>query len=582
MLTAAHQKLPWLAVTLFGVTTVMAQTQVDLRNQSRNIDFTSSLSTKPIRTGPILPSTCSSGEAYLLTSAAPGQNLQLCVAGAWIQQGAPIAPTTQADSGPAVMRLDAVTLSIGGNCSIPNPCNARVGTAAYTYAGSSTITLTNGSPTLRIYISDGSDGVSAGIMKVRSSSASGVNCSGGCIVESSQTSFPGASIPLGLWTASTPGVWDVTGLDLRSTLATSPSPTAGNGILITSGASLSIAVDSTVVPRKFGGSGAPGNIPDSSLGDFYVDTTNSDTYQCFSAQSCAAAGPGNWVRIVAGSGAPAGTTGLTRLFSGPGTPAGVSGSQLGDFYIDTAADVTYQCFSAGPCTGAGNGNWVKVNSVSGGGTPATISGLYVSYSGGTWFPLFASAGLPDATAFTWRNRPGGATESIVGSHARHLTAAPPGTNGNNLAVRADNTVLSSASFTVRGTLTGCVVQLTSDTAGCFVGLTDGTKSITFGWQYLYGGLSLGVVHWSDFANSSGYALFRGMPMLQTAALKIVLTNGNLNFYVSGDGGASFDQLYSESATNAFSSTSGLSAMWGINNNCAGCMGSVTLTDWKVN
>lgn len=64
-----------------------AQTQVDLRTQSKSIDFSASSGTKPFQTGPTLPSTCSRGQMFFLTSAAGGQNSYGCSApNAWVLQ----------------------------------------------------------------------------------------------------------------------------------------------------------------------------------------------------------------------------------------------------------------------------------------------------------------------------------------------------------------------------------------------------------------------------------------------------------------------------------------------------------------
>ena len=60
--------------------TVWGQTQVDLRNQSRNVDFSAAISTRPEKTGTVLPATCNTGELFFNTIAASGANLYGCVA----------------------------------------------------------------------------------------------------------------------------------------------------------------------------------------------------------------------------------------------------------------------------------------------------------------------------------------------------------------------------------------------------------------------------------------------------------------------------------------------------------------------
>ena len=87
------------AVALFAAFTIAAtaQTRVDLRTQSRNVDFSASTSTKPSKTGTTLPTTCSVGETFLKTDAAAGRNLYACTqANTWTVQGVSD-PTGNAD-----------------------------------------------------------------------------------------------------------------------------------------------------------------------------------------------------------------------------------------------------------------------------------------------------------------------------------------------------------------------------------------------------------------------------------------------------------------------------------------------------
>jgi hypothetical protein len=60
------------------VSVIHGQTRVDLSTQSRNVDFSGAASTKPAKTGIILPVLCSVGEQFLKTDGLPGQNLYAC------------------------------------------------------------------------------------------------------------------------------------------------------------------------------------------------------------------------------------------------------------------------------------------------------------------------------------------------------------------------------------------------------------------------------------------------------------------------------------------------------------------------
>lgn len=75
-----------LLMVLVGLTAA-AQTQIDLATQAKHIDFTAAPSTRPIKTGTSLPSTCTVGDMFFKTDAAAGANLYGCAAAnAWTVQ----------------------------------------------------------------------------------------------------------------------------------------------------------------------------------------------------------------------------------------------------------------------------------------------------------------------------------------------------------------------------------------------------------------------------------------------------------------------------------------------------------------
>jgi len=71
-------RIIWLA--LLAAVAGAAQTQVDLRSQSKSVDFSGANPTKPMATGTVLPATCSVGQMFFITTASAGQNLYGCVA----------------------------------------------------------------------------------------------------------------------------------------------------------------------------------------------------------------------------------------------------------------------------------------------------------------------------------------------------------------------------------------------------------------------------------------------------------------------------------------------------------------------
>ena len=69
-----------LIVSLLCRVTVMAQTKVNLREQAREVDFSGAVFTRPLKSGTVMPATCSVGDMYFKTNAAAGSNINVCVA----------------------------------------------------------------------------------------------------------------------------------------------------------------------------------------------------------------------------------------------------------------------------------------------------------------------------------------------------------------------------------------------------------------------------------------------------------------------------------------------------------------------
>jgi hypothetical protein len=62
------------------IVTTQGQTLVDLRTQSKSVDFSGASTTKPFKAGTALPATCSVAEAFYQTNAPAGLNLYGCTA----------------------------------------------------------------------------------------------------------------------------------------------------------------------------------------------------------------------------------------------------------------------------------------------------------------------------------------------------------------------------------------------------------------------------------------------------------------------------------------------------------------------
>ena len=71
------------------------QTQIDLRTQGKNIDFSLAARTRPSKTGTLLPAVCTIGDTFVKTDAAAGKNLYICTAAnVWTVQGVEVPDIT--------------------------------------------------------------------------------------------------------------------------------------------------------------------------------------------------------------------------------------------------------------------------------------------------------------------------------------------------------------------------------------------------------------------------------------------------------------------------------------------------------
>ena len=91
---------------------VVAQTQVDLRTQSRNIDFGAAPSTRPLKTGTALPSSCLVGDMFFSSSSPADKNLYGCTSlNTWTPQAEVISPSGVANYVLAFTNQTALSIS---------------------------------------------------------------------------------------------------------------------------------------------------------------------------------------------------------------------------------------------------------------------------------------------------------------------------------------------------------------------------------------------------------------------------------------------------------------------------------------
>lgn len=108
---------------MLAASLAQAQTSVDLRTQSRNVDFSTAASTRPVKTGSSLPAICAVGELFFLSSGSSGENLYGCTAtNTWTRQSAASGLPPMAGHANKVLSTDggsASWVAAGGDVSGP-------------------------------------------------------------------------------------------------------------------------------------------------------------------------------------------------------------------------------------------------------------------------------------------------------------------------------------------------------------------------------------------------------------------------------------------------------------------------------
>jgi len=233
----------------------LAQTQIDLRTQGKDVDFSGASATKPIQTGSSLPSACNVGQLFFLTTAQAGQNVYACPSsGMWI----PISAT----GGGAVTSVSGKTGNVILQASDLADCRLVLSSSTvlsfnacpYSYpdlplqnlpAGS--ITILSGSGTIYVYATIG------GAIDVLESGNLSIGCTG-CTDAGPGNAFPPDVAQIGIWASTvTPGAWDPSGVADARTLVNGPPQlvsSTGVAIALNSLGQKSIGIDSAVVETR--------------------------------------------------------------------------------------------------------------------------------------------------------------------------------------------------------------------------------------------------------------------------------------------------------------------------------------------
>ena len=212
-----------LAASCFG------QTLVDLRTQSKSIDFSALPSTRPVQVGTALPATCQVGQMFFKSDAIAGANLYGCAAtNVWSVQSAGNGGGSGTGASMAAQlgdlqatRTSSNILTIGANCSAATPCNVRFGSTVFTITAGATATVSGSSTGMLFAYVAGNGIVTVGHNLT-------VSCNG-CAAQSGITSFPPDSVPIATWSVTNGSLDQTGGQDFRAVLGTK-NVIAGPGV----------------------------------------------------------------------------------------------------------------------------------------------------------------------------------------------------------------------------------------------------------------------------------------------------------------------------------------------------------------
>lgn len=203
-------------ISLLSSSVGLAQTLVNLKTQSRNIDFSRS-TTKTFQVGTVLPSTCEVGQVFFKTNAPSGENWFGCIGvNMWSLQSS---------------RTHLPDVGFSGNkAMVCNTCGANIATARFLnttrqYSGPVEMTITGGVNTatvVRFYI-DPSLNLRA---QYDGSVITAATFGAGLLPDTAGTQFPAASLPL--YTCSVSSLTFTECTDVRATGSWIPSSSTGS------------------------------------------------------------------------------------------------------------------------------------------------------------------------------------------------------------------------------------------------------------------------------------------------------------------------------------------------------------------
>jgi hypothetical protein len=236
-------KARWMAGTLAVMGMVAGQTQVNVKNQTKNVNLSGASFVIPFPTGTALPALCTTGSMFFNLSAPAGSNLAGCVAtNTWTTEGGGSSGGGAVSGAVNVQQSSSTTLTIGASCTPSAPCLVQIGSIVYTYTGAALVTLTSGTGLVYLYV-DTNGIITAG----ESSAGSPVLSCSACVLASAITQFPPGVVPLATWSASG-GAW-IAGTNDVALQSGGPAFIAGTNVTLTqTGNTVTIAASLEALP----------------------------------------------------------------------------------------------------------------------------------------------------------------------------------------------------------------------------------------------------------------------------------------------------------------------------------------------
>ena len=178
-------------ITGMLVSTLIGQTTIDLRSQSKNVDFSGFSSTRPAKTGASLPATCGVAELFFLTSAPAGSNWYGCTApNQWALEG-----SGGGGGASSSQQLSDCRASVNASTLTVEPCQVALGANVFAITSNAIATLSGSAVSGSAYVYWDA----AGRLTIDHNTAATITCNQACDIGSTG-GIPTTSIPVAIVT----------------------------------------------------------------------------------------------------------------------------------------------------------------------------------------------------------------------------------------------------------------------------------------------------------------------------------------------------------------------------------------------